>query len=52
MSLHITMKCPLHPRYDPMVGGEAAIRGACTTCYGLLILYREYLRIRQLKENE
>jgi hypothetical protein len=25
-------KCPKHPRYDPVKGGEGAIKGTCPTC--------------------
>lgn len=52
MALKLTMSCPLHPRYNPMVGGEAAIRGACVRCMGLLELYRAYLNIRQSRFGE
>jgi hypothetical protein len=47
MSLNLKLTCTNHPRYDPMRGGEAAIRGACSRCMGLLELYRAYLNIRQ-----
>ena len=38
MALTLKLKCHLHPRYDPTQGGEAAIRGACVRCMGLLEL--------------
>jgi hypothetical protein len=44
--LKLQLKCPTHPRYDPSTQGEAAIRGACVRCRGLLELYRAYLNIR------
>ena len=47
MALILKLKCHLHPRYDPTTQGEAAIRGACSRCMGLLELYRAYLNIRQ-----
>lgn len=47
MALTIKLRCEMHPRYDPITQGEAAIRGACVRCMGLLELYRAYLNIRQ-----
>lgn len=49
MALSLKMKCTLHPRYDPSTQGEAAIRGACSTCYGLLEMWKAYLNIRQAR---
>jgi hypothetical protein len=49
MALVLKMKCLQHPRYDPSTQGEAAIRGACSRCQGLLELYRAYLNIRQAR---
>ena len=50
--LRLSLTCPLHKRYDPTQGGEAAIRGACVRCMGLLELYRAYLNIRQSRFGE
>ena len=52
VSLTLKLRCHLHPRYDPTQGGEAAIRGACVRCMGLLELYRAYLNIRQSRFGE
>lgn len=49
MALTLKLTCHTHPRYNPMTQGEAAIRGACSTCYGLLEMYRAYLNIRQAR---
>jgi hypothetical protein len=52
MALTVRLKCLLHPRYDPSTQGEAAIRGACSRCQGLLELWRTYLTIRQARFGE
>ena len=49
MALTLKLKCRSHPRYDPSTQGEAAIRGACVKCMGLLELYRAYLNIRMAR---
>jgi hypothetical protein len=40
MALGIKLKCPKHPRYNPAIGGENEIRGACGFCYALLALWK------------
>jgi hypothetical protein len=52
MSLVIKMTCLHHPRFNPAKDGEAAIRGACVRCMGLLELWRAYLNIRQSRFGE
>lgn len=52
MALVLKLRCENHPRYNPVTDGEAAIRGACVRCMGLLELYRAYLNIRQSRFGE
>jgi hypothetical protein len=40
-------RCSRHPHYDP-IDGEAAIKGACLRCYGLLEIYRQHRRLVEL----
>lgn len=52
MALILKLKCPDHPRYDPITGGQGAIRGACSRCAGLFELWMAYLTITRSRFGE
>ena len=44
MTLRVNVKsklsCPKHPRYDPAMEGESAIKAGCLACHLLLAVHR------------
>ena len=51
MALLLALKCPHHPRYNP-IAGEIGIKGGCVKCMGLLELYHAYLTIKRSRFGE
>ena len=44
-------KCPKHPRYDPVRGGEGAIKGSCPTCTLLFRVYEAHRMTEQIARS-
>jgi hypothetical protein len=49
-------KCVRHPRYNPAIDGEAAIKGGCPKCHLLLDIYLAHKHLvglmRQVKDTQ
>lgn len=43
--LSIRIKCPYHPRYNPMIGGEGAIVAGCRYCGAIYKYFLEGTRL-------
>jgi hypothetical protein len=48
-------KCPRHPRYNPAIEGEGAIKGGCPKCQLLLEIFHAHrqmvMLMRQMKDT-
>ncbi len=48
-------KCPRHPRYNPAIDGEGAIKGGCPKCQLLLEIFYAHRQMvalmRQMKDT-
>ena len=44
-------KCARHPRYNPALDGEAAIRGACPKCHILFDIFRAHRHLISLMQQ-
>ena len=56
MALKINIACPKHPRYNPVEGELAGIKGGCVLCLEIYRLYTEYIatlnRVNFQKRND
>jgi hypothetical protein len=44
-------RCARHPRYNPAIDGEAAIRGGCPKCHLLLDIFRAHRQLVSLMQQ-